>query len=529
MKSIPAISDRSLELLTLLLLLPALLIHLGLLAFIDDEGIRSLVALEMELSGNYVTPTLHGDYYYNKPPLYNWLLLLSFELFGRFDEWAARTPTVIFLLAYGATIYHFFRRHYPARTAFLHALVFITCGRVLFWDSMLALIDICFSWVTFSMFMVLYHEFERERYRRLFLLTYGLTAIGFLLKGLPAIVFLGISLLTYFAWRGRFRGLFSLSHVLGMGLWVLIVGGYYLIYHQYNGLDQVFTTLWSESGSRTVLRFGWWETVAHIFAFPFEMVYHFLPWSLLIIYLWRSDVLHLIRQDRFITFNGLMFLANVLPYWTSPEVYPRYLLMLAPLIFSVFVYLHDIHRREGSWQYRSLMTVFAVTCVLVSILAFSPLFLSITADSPYLYPGVLLVAPALAICTYYFIRTDQQKLLWLVLLLVLIRIEFDLFVLPDRNRNDYGDECRRSAQRIGAQYTDEALYLFDSSEQQPASSFYMTQQRRQIIPRIKQDFPPSGLYIIDPRTYPDTFYHKVDELKVRHGELKYYDIGRLEK
>ncbi|MFQ5448860.1 MAG: hypothetical protein ACE5FF_18195, partial [Saprospiraceae bacterium] len=39
-----------------LLLLPALLTNLGMLAFLDDEGIRALVALEMKLSGNYITP-----------------------------------------------------------------------------------------------------------------------------------------------------------------------------------------------------------------------------------------------------------------------------------------------------------------------------------------------------------------------------------------------------------------------------------------------------------------------------------------
>ena len=40
----------------LVLLAPALLINLGLMTFIDDEGIRSLVALEMKFSGNYITP-----------------------------------------------------------------------------------------------------------------------------------------------------------------------------------------------------------------------------------------------------------------------------------------------------------------------------------------------------------------------------------------------------------------------------------------------------------------------------------------
>ena len=74
------ISKNSLYILALLLLIPALFINLGMLAFIDDEGIRSLVALEMDLSGNLITPTLHGDYYYKKPPLYNWILLSWYQL-----------------------------------------------------------------------------------------------------------------------------------------------------------------------------------------------------------------------------------------------------------------------------------------------------------------------------------------------------------------------------------------------------------------------------------------------------------------
>lgn len=56
------------------LLIPALFINLGKMPLSSDEPTRSVVALEMNLSGNYVTPTINGDYYYNKPPLYNWIL-----------------------------------------------------------------------------------------------------------------------------------------------------------------------------------------------------------------------------------------------------------------------------------------------------------------------------------------------------------------------------------------------------------------------------------------------------------------------
>ena len=59
------------------------------MVFIDDEAIRSLVAQEMLWSGNYVAPTMHGDTYLNKPPLWNWILAISFYLHGEASEWLA--------------------------------------------------------------------------------------------------------------------------------------------------------------------------------------------------------------------------------------------------------------------------------------------------------------------------------------------------------------------------------------------------------------------------------------------------------
>ena len=112
-----------------LLLLPlALLVHLGRMVFIDDEAIRSLVAQEMLWSGNFVSPTMHGDPYLNKPPLWNWVLALSFWLHGVTSEWAARLPTVLGLLGFAATTYYFSRRHFPRYLAAIHALTVITCG-----------------------------------------------------------------------------------------------------------------------------------------------------------------------------------------------------------------------------------------------------------------------------------------------------------------------------------------------------------------------------------------------------------------
>lgn len=511
-----------------LLLIPALLINLGLLAFIDDEGIRSLVAMEMRFSGDYITPTMHGDYYYNKPPLYNWFLLVFFTIFGRFDEFVARFPTVICLLGYAVTIFYFFKKHYSTKVAFLNAFFLITCGRMLFWDSMLGLIDTCFSWVIFTLFMWVYHHFRSEKWYTLFAGAYFLGAIAFLLKGLPAVVFLGFTLLAWFIYKRSFKKLFSLQHILGGLIFILIVGGYYLAYYFKNpDIERVFATLFSESSRRTITNYGIGDTILHIFSFPFEMIYHFLPWTLLVIYFIRRDIKKLILQDEFITYNLLIFLANIILYWTSPQVYPRYLLMMAPLIFSSYVYLHQIHRQENTWQYRFLSKLFLVVCILIALGSLATFFLDRPLDIPYrTLKGVALFL-GLGSLAYLYYRQVEQRMVILVLFLVVFRIGFDLFVLPDRNQNDYGDECRISAIETGDSLSKESFFVYGITPYQAATSFYMTRAYGEIIRQKIGDFRAQDYYLIDPRFYPELPYREIKRVKVRHGDMKYYVIGQL--
>ncbi len=498
------------------------------MTFIDDEGIRALVALEMKLSGNWVTPTMHGEYYYKKPPLFNWILLFFFELTGRIDEFTARLPTVLALLGYGATIFYFTRRHFSDRLAFLNALLLITCGRMLFWDSMLALIDTTFSWVIFTLFMVVFNEHEKERYWRLFLLTYLLTALGFLLKGLPAIVFQGITLLAYFTYRRQFRRLFLPAHFAGIFLFLLIVGGYYLLYHQYNDLENVFVTLFRESSKRTVVKFGFWETVLHFFTFPFEMTYHFMPWSLLIIYFFRRDILKLILAERFATFCVLTFLANIIIYWISPEVYPRYLLMLAPLIFTVFVYLHERHVREKSWQHQFFRALFFFLVTGLALVSWWPLFWSRVSWIPYLELKAVSIGLAAVGLWFLYWRWKAERLLIMVAALLVVRVAFNWMVLPDRNADDYGNLARVTSKAIGREFRDEPLFLFRDVILQSTNSFYLTNERRKIIPRKKDNFDPEAIYIIPsyrPREkFPD--FRVLSTLRMRHYRIN-RDIGRL--
>lgn len=549
---------RKLFLLSLLLLPAALLIHLGIMVFIDDEAIRSLVAQEMLWSGNYVAPTMHGDAYLNKPPLWNWVLALSFTLHGEVSEWAARLPTVISLLGFAGTTYFFSRKYFPRYLAGLHALTVITCGRMLFWDSMLALIDVTFSWVVYAQIMVLYHFTAGRRsvlqappgaqganralrasdpaalWWLAFGISYGLTAVGFMLKGLPAIVFQGLTVFAILGWTRAWKQFFRPAHLVSGLACVGLLAVYYWQYSQYVDLGGVAERLFVESGKRTVVAHGWLESVQHIFAFPFEMSYHFLPWTLLLVYLLQRGSWQRLRQNDFATFCLVAFLVNIPIYWFSPNVYPRYLLMLFPLLFGSLLFLHGAHKAAKTRSYRGLRYLLLGLMTLCAfIIPFAPLFPETEVVS-YAWGKSITLGAAAGAIVWLAWRNDRNLLLLFAVFLLLLRIGFNFFVLPPRAAGDErGIAVKETAYAAMENHARDSVAIFGFTLIEPATGFYLTQARGHVVPRKWNNFDRETFYIVSSLQYPDIELNATDSLFLRHLSRRYpemdtrYPVGTL--
>ena len=72
---------------------------LGSIAIKGEEGRRILPAIGMLQTGNYIVPEVGGNPYFRKPPLVNWLVAASFRIFGVRNEWTARLPSAVVVLA----------------------------------------------------------------------------------------------------------------------------------------------------------------------------------------------------------------------------------------------------------------------------------------------------------------------------------------------------------------------------------------------------------------------------------------------
>ncbi|CAH0998710.1 hypothetical protein LEM8419_00056 [Neolewinella maritima] len=510
------------------LLFPALLIHLGLMVFIDDEAIRALVAQEMLWSGNYIAPAMHGDAYLNKPPLWNWLLALSFTLHGGASEWAARLPTVVSLLGFAATTYAFSRRYFGSYLAGIHALTVITCGRMLFWDSMLALIDVTFSWVVYTQIMLLYYYGRDGRWWRAFGWTYLLTAVAFMLKGLPAIVFQGLSVFAILGWRRAWWQLVRPAHLVsGLGCLALLAL-YYMQYDHYVDLAQVGERLFVESGKRTAVAHGVWETVRHVAAFPFEMSYHFLPWTFLLVYLLRRGSWQLLRTSDFAAFCLVAFLVNIPVYWLSPNVYPRYLLMLVPLLFASMLWLHQYHARERSSTYTILRyTLLAMMTVVAVVLPLAPLVPQ-TQLVTYAWPKSILLGAAAGALVVAGWRDRRNFLLIFCCFLLLLRVAFNFFVLPPRAAEDErGIAVRATAESVVRTNADKPLGIYRYTLMEPATGYYLTQAYGRVVPRYFDRYPEGVVYVGSPLQYQDLRIEATDSLYLRHLRTK-YPVGYLQ-
>jgi len=480
---------------SLLLALPAFLINLGLSPVIDDEAIRGLVAFEMIQKGDYVTPTISGEIYLKKPPLFNWLIVASFDAFGNYGEIPLRIPMIISLFLFTLMIFYFFKKEFGTEFGIINALLFLTCGRIIIYESLHGLIDITFSMLTFFFFMMIYRAFNQGRLLKLFIYAYTITAVAFLLKGLPSVVFLGISLLVLFIWQKKFKLLFNWRHFAGIGFFLVIVGTYYFVYFTHNKIApaDMLDVLIGETTRRTAIRFGIWKTILHLLSFPFEMIYHFLPWSLFSLLLFRKNLIKKIKSNPFATYLSLIFIFNILVYWSSPEVYPRYILMLVPLYFGVCTWFYLKDRDSRSLLIRIIEVTFGIVLSLSVLVPLLPLFVDIHESVPniYLYSIVLLIL--LAIITWLYWKQPKFRIYWMVIALLVLRTGFDLIVLPVRHHGSDESEGREIAAEIINQAQGEELYFWWNPEVDPSPyygkqvasyrfTYYLSTNSDRIIP-----------------------------------------------
>jgi 4-amino-4-deoxy-L-arabinose transferase-like glycosyltransferase len=490
------LNNRYLAIVILILLIPALFINLGMSPLIMDEATRGLVAFEMHHTGNLITPTINGEYYFNKPPLYNWILLGFFNLFNSYSETILRLPAVLSLLAFGLIIYLTTRKELGARVAFLGSLMFITCGRILFYDSMRGLIDLSFSMVVFLNFYMIYYFISRKKYVSLYLVSYFLASVAFLMKGLPAVIFQGLTLVAAMAYFRSLKKLFHPAHLAGLAVFILLVGGYYFLLWENSGEPEFFRRLVSESTKRTLVANGILETIKYIFFFPFDQVYQLLPWSLLLIFLFSKQFYRNLREMKYPGYLALVFFVNVPVSWTSVGLHPRYLFMLYPLVLIILANQYCALKQDDR-----LYRIFWNMMFIIFGLALASGIWFFLSNSIAGSGGALVtlgISLAIILSCYMLMWRKQAIRIELLIIIVLVlRIFFNLVVLPDRLAKSSQAAEKEAAEKVDAITRGHELLLHPAAPASLEFVYYISTARDEILKMEHGAFKSGTYYIFD--------------------------------
>ncbi len=323
--------------------------------FTGEEPLRVIVAYEMYYSGNFLQPTFLGDFYLNKPPLFNWFIIFVSYFVG-WSELTARIVTLFFLSLTAIGIYKFsFELTKNESLSVLSSLIYLSFLDILFWYGNFGEIDVTLGFFIFLIIYFLYRGYKESN--NFFLVLSGIiTGVAFLLKGFPSYLFFGLTYLAIIIFYRDWKQLFNKYIWIG-GILSLIIPALWIINTPEPSL--YLKTLFSESMERGKGTFNPLKFIYHIFVFLSLNFKQLLPASLFValaFLIYRKQKIKIPDSIKVLIF--IVFI-NYIPYLILVETRGRYILPLFPIIAVIFGYI------MYSFKDKRIFKVFVYTILLL--------------------------------------------------------------------------------------------------------------------------------------------------------------------
>jgi 4-amino-4-deoxy-L-arabinose transferase-like glycosyltransferase len=204
--------------------------------FDEDEGEYAEVAVEMAHSGDFITPTLNGQPFFEKPILAFWLQAPLVQVFG-VHAWVFRLPSAVACLLWVALLVRFGGRFFNRETGWVAGLFCATSIGVVV-SAEAAAMDGVLSLLIAAAGFDIYKAWaldDRHARWRVFLWM----ALGFLAKGPIAIVVPLLLSFVFYATQGSLgRWWRAAFNPLGWLVFLAVASPWYLV--QYHLMGQPF-------------------------------------------------------------------------------------------------------------------------------------------------------------------------------------------------------------------------------------------------------------------------------------------------
>jgi 4-amino-4-deoxy-L-arabinose transferase-like glycosyltransferase len=260
---------------------------LGLFEIKGEEGRRILPAVTMLETGNYIVPKVGGMSYFSKPPLVNWLIAASFRIFHVRNEWTARLPSALCVLAVALALVTVARASLGDRGSTIGALVWLTNLGIL---EKGRLIEIEALYVSLCALAVIFWLgwWTQERSPWLtWTVPWISLGLGWLAKGPTLLVFFYAVVLAVLWQEKRWRSLFHPAHFVGLLIMLAIFAAWALPFYEMTAREQPVEKWSGQFVGR--MRGDFFRPHVWLTTLPRALLY-FLPWLLF---------LPLLRLNRF--------------------------------------------------------------------------------------------------------------------------------------------------------------------------------------------------------------------------------------
>jgi 4-amino-4-deoxy-L-arabinose transferase-like glycosyltransferase len=189
-----------------------------------NEPRYAQVAREMLDRSDWVTPTLQGKPWLEKPVLYYWQAMLSFRVFGVTDQ-AARVPAAFDGAVLIAAIYFFLRRFRPG-SELDGALMTASCAAVVGF-ARAAATDMPLA-ATFAIALLGWYAWYESRMRIYLAAFYSFLALGTLAKGPVAPALAAVIIFLFLAAKRDWRALSRTLWIPGIALYLAVMLPWYI-------------------------------------------------------------------------------------------------------------------------------------------------------------------------------------------------------------------------------------------------------------------------------------------------------------
>ncbi len=242
--------------------------NLGGVPLLDpDEPVYAETPKEMFIFNEFVSPRIYGDYWYDKPPMYYWLVAGSYKIFG-ISEFSSRFPSAALAVVCALVVYVAGRRLFNERAGFIGALV-LTTSIEFFYLGKAAVTDMT---LLLCLTVSLLSFIEKKYY-----LAYLFAGLATLTKGPIGLLFPGAIVFSYILVTRNWSYLKTMKIPSGLLLYAIVALPWYVIMYQLHGNAFIDTFL----GFHNVTRFTSPEHPEGILWYYYipVLILGFFPWT----------------------------------------------------------------------------------------------------------------------------------------------------------------------------------------------------------------------------------------------------------